>query len=168
MIKINSLFQKLYVDTARFTETLDENIKTQIRQAAREWLKAVILKVPVWTGTSKASLQPLGAYLKVKVDINPVAVRKGYGLSEGRANQEFKFGREGNRWYFSFTEEVAHYLVNEYYNANVLQGLKLKTPGPYESFKAGERAFQQYIDEFLVKRVPNLKDFVYGKEVRSS
>jgi len=159
MFQIKGQFVQLGIEIERYSKSLDAAISAQIRQAAREWLKAVILKVPIWTGTSMGSLQPLGAYLKVKVPDHYVAVRKGYGPSVGRANQEFSFSRKGYVWTFSFTEEVAHYLVNEYFNANLL-GYKLITPGPYGSFYAGEVAFENYINEYLAKRVPNLKDFI--------
>jgi len=162
---IKMRYSKLGIDTGRFTQTLDTNMKEQIRQAAREWLRAVILLVPVWTGTSKASLQPLGAYLKVAVPVSPVVNRKGFGLSQGRANQEFSFSREGNIWSFEFKEEVAHYLVNEYFNVNASGKFHLKTPGPYRSFAAGEKAFTKYIDTYLLQRVPNLKDFILEEEI---
>ena len=148
MFTIKNRFVKLGVATDKFTKTLDENIKIQIRQAAREWLRAIILKVPVWTGTSVGSLKPLGAYLRVSIPIDPKVVRKGYGPSVGAGLQEFSFERHGNTWSFNFTEEVPHYLVNEYFNAN-LTGFHLKTPGPYRSFAAGEAAFDKYFFFYL-------------------
>ncbi len=157
----------MYIDAPRYTKTLDQAIQVQVRQAAREWLRAVILKVPVWTGTSVGSLQPLGNFLRVKVPNNPVAVRPGYGPSVGRANQEFKFERNGTTWSFSFTEGVAHYIVNEFYNVNDTGHFNLKNPGPYLSFKAGEIAFQSYIQKYLLQRVPNLKDFIYNKQLNT-
>jgi hypothetical protein len=162
---IKMRYSKLGIDTGKFTATLDTDMKVQIKQAARAWLKAVILKVPIWTGTSRASLQPLGAYLKVAVPISPLVTRKGYGLSEGRAKQEFSFSRDGNVWSFEFTEEVAHYLVNEYFNANEGGKFHLKTPGPYRSFAAGEAAFNEYINTYLLSRVPNLKDFIIEEAI---
>ena len=168
MFKIKARFSKLGIDTGRFTETLDTNMKEQIRQAAREWLRAVILKVPIWTGTSIGSLQPLGAYLRVAVPNNYKVVRPGMGPSAGRAQQEFKFKREGNVWSFEFTEEVPHYLVNEYFNVNATGKFHLTTPGPYRSFAAGEAAFTAYINAYLIKRVPNLHDFETVEELRIS
>ena len=160
MFNIKMRASKLGIDTGKYTKTLDTNMKEQVRQAARAWLKAVILKVPIWTGTSMGSLQPLGAYLHVPVPKDYKVVRSGYGASVGRANQEFSFERTGNVWSFSFTEEVAHYLVNEYFNANSSGKFHLITPGPYRSFAAGEAAFEGYINQYLVKRVPNLHDYV--------
>jgi hypothetical protein len=158
MFKIKARIAKLGIDTDKYNKTLDAAMQAQIRQAAREWLRAVILKVPIWTGTSMGSLQPLGAYLKVAVPNNYKVVRPGYGPSVGKSLQEFKFDHKDHIWSFSFTEEVPHYLVNEYFNVNAA-GLHLITPGPYHSFAAGERAFEAYIDAYLAKRVPNLKDF---------
>lgn len=165
MFTIKARFSKLGIDTGRYTKTLDTNMQEQIRQGAREWLRAVILKVPIWTGTSMGSLRPLGAYLRVAVPSNYEVVRKGYGPSVGKALQEFKFDKKDHIYTFSFTEEVPHYLVNEYFNANE-QGFHLRNPGPYRSFAAGEKAFINYINTYLVKRVPNLQDFITVEEIR--
>jgi hypothetical protein len=166
MLRIKARFAKLSLATNKYTATLDRNIQVQLRQGARAWLKAVILKVPIWTGTSMGSLQPLGAYLRVAVPNNYKVVRSGYGPSVGKASQEFKFERNGNVWSFSFTEEVPHYLVNEYYNVNASGHFHLITPGPYHSFAAGENAFIGYINKYLIQKVPNLHDFEIIEEVR--
>ncbi len=76
MIELKGFFTKLTLDPGRYTKTLDKSMNVQLRQAARAWLRAVILKVPVWTGMSRGSLRPLGAFLRVAVPISPVASRK--------------------------------------------------------------------------------------------
>lgn len=166
MFKIKARFSRLSISTSKYTATLDRNIQTQLRQAARAWLRAVILKVPIWTGTSMGSLQPLGAYLRVAVPNNPKVTRSGYGPGIGKSKQEFKFERNGNIWSFSFTESVPHYLINEYFNANASGHFHLITPGPYHSFTAGENAFIGYINKYLIQKVPNLHEFEVIEDVR--
>ena len=180
MIKVQGFYSRYTVDVTGFTKTTDGIMEIQMRQAAREWLRAVIVKVPVWTGMSRGSLKPLGAFLRVKVPISPVASRKGMGIAAGEKKSSFEFTKENGRYIFRFEENVAHYTVNEYYNANVSSpevanpdkgkiggtGLNLKNPGPYGSFKAGGKAWQRYIDANLADKLPKVADFVTRRRTR--
>lgn len=163
MIRMKSKLTTFSIDPGRFTKTLDEAIQVQQRQAARAWLRAIIEKVPVWTGMSRGSFKPLGAYLRVAVPISPVARRSGMGPSAGASKSQFSFTRTGNVWTFAFTEEVAHLLINDAFNVSAY--IHLRTPGPYNAFKAGSDAYQQYIDENLLKRLPNLNDSIKTSKV---
>jgi hypothetical protein len=55
--------------------------------------------------------------------------------------------------------------VNEYFNANATGKFHLITPGPYRSFAAGEAAFEAYVNQYLIKRVPNLHNFETTSEL---
>ena len=158
MFEINGTFQALKVETLKYNKSLDKAMQTQIRQAARAWLRAVILKVPVWTGTSRGTLKPLGAFLKVAVPINPVVTRPDMGPSVGAGQSEFSFLRKDNTWIFEFDLELVHYVINEYYD--VSNYIHLRTPGPYDSLQAGQAAFQAYIEDNLLERTPNLDTFI--------
>jgi len=158
LIELKGFFTKLTLDPGRYTKTLDKSMNVQLRQAARAWLRAVILKVPVWTGMSRGSLRPLGAFLRVAVPISPVASRKNYGIQAGANASAFKFSKEGTKYIFEFDEGVLHYTINEFYN--VKPPINLITPGPYGSFKAGELAFQTYVTDVLPGRLPRLEDII--------
>lgn len=153
-------FPKL--DVTKYTEALEEAVETQIRQGAREWLRAVIPKVPVWTGTAKGSLQPLGRFLKVAIPISPVARRQGRGPAAGASQGSFKFQRVGRRFIFSAETTVDHFIQNNFYEAPS-PPFHLKEPTPWKAFEAGDEAFIRYIKANLVKRVPKLKDFIRYK-----
>lgn len=60
MFEITPFFTRVDIDLIGYKKSLDKIMTVQIRQAAREWLRAVIPRVPVYTGTSRGSLQPLG------------------------------------------------------------------------------------------------------------
>jgi len=152
MIKLEGFSTALFIDINRFTKTLDAAMDVQLRQAARAWLRAVILKVPVWTGMSRGSLKPLGSFLRVKVPISPKAVRKGMGPGVGATQSAFKFGKEGNKYIFEFDEQVMQYTINEFFN--VRPPINLITPGPYGSFNAGADAFEKYVQNEMPGRLP--------------
>lgn len=153
-------FPKL--DVTKYTEALEEAIETQIRQAAREWLRAVIPKVPVWTGTARGSLQPLGRFLRVAIPISPVARRKGMGPEVGASKGTFKFQRRGRRFVFTASSTVDHFIQNNFYQAPT-PPFHLKEPTPWKAFEAGDEAFIRYIKANLVKRIPKLKEFIKYK-----
>lgn len=150
-------------DAAKYTQALEEACETQVRQAAREWLRAVIPHVPVWAGTSRGSLQPLGRFLKVAVPINPTApakaMRPSRGPEAGARQQHFKFSRRGRRFIFQFETTVAHFIQNEFYHAPN-PPFKLINPTPWNAFKYGEAAFAAYMQNVVPKRIPKIKDYI--------
>lgn len=152
-------FPKL--DVKKYTQALETQVETQMRQAAREWLRAVIPKVPIWTGTSQGTLQPLGRFLRFAIPITPVVNRPGKGPEVGANQSGFKFERRGHRFVFKFDTSVEYFIRNNFYNLN--PPFHLKTPGPYGAFEAGEAAFKRYLKEIAPKRIPKIKDFIRVK-----
>ena len=150
------------LDTNKFTAALEKQIAVQMRQAAREWLRAVIPKVPVWAGTSRGSLQPLGRFLRVAVPISPVAERKGQGPEVGASQGAFNFSRTGHRFVFSATTHVPHFVQNNFYNAPN-PPFHLRNQTPWLAFQAGDEAFKKYITDHVAKRIPKIKDFISYK-----
>jgi hypothetical protein len=169
MFEIRGVFSELHLDVGRFTKTLDATMEIQLRQAARAWLRAVIVKVPVWTGMSVGSFIPLGAFLRVKIPIVPsaspfaqAAIRQGRTAAAGAAASTFEFRKEGHKYIFEFDEGVPSYAINEYFN--VKPPINLITPGPYGSFRAGEQAFQDYVTNEIPKRLPRIENIVVTKK----
>jgi hypothetical protein len=56
-------FKKITIDRTKFNTTMKANAEVVQREAIREWLRAVIVGVPVWTGMSMGALnmQEVGA-----------------------------------------------------------------------------------------------------------
>lgn len=163
MIDLGGFGTLLTLDPQRYTKTLDKTMEVQLRQAARAWLRAVIVKVPVWTGMSRGSLIPLGAFLRVKIPITPVASKPGMGPLAGSLRSSFNFTKRGTSYSFEFDESVAHYTINEFFD--VSHTIKLITPGPYNSFRFGAAAFQAYVTNELPKRLPRVEDVIVTKRI---
>lgn len=165
MFQLGGFMQELSISVNRYTKTLDETMQVQLRQAARAWLRAVLVAVPVWTGTARGSLKPLGAYLRVAVPISPIAFRRGKGPEIGAGQSSFTFGTPKPGLYtFEFNEQVAHYLINEF--NDVSEHIHLTHPTPWESFQRGEEAFQKYVDDVLPGRLPRIEDFISQKQIK--
>jgi len=158
MLQIRGELALLDFDMKKYSKTLNETIETQMRQAAREWLRAVIPKVPVWTGTARGTLAPLGRFLRVAVPINPVTTRENMGPDIGASKSSFQFLNDKNLHSFVWDNDVLHYLINEY---NDVSGyIHLKHPVPWRSLDAGNQAFDAYINKNLPEKAPKIKDFV--------
>jgi hypothetical protein len=167
-IKIKLVYVKL--DQVKFTKAITEAMETQNRQAARAWLRAVLTKVPQWTGEARGSLRPLGQFLRVAVPIQisdskwaKRAIEQGHTAEAGEAQGHFAFKTESNRFTFEFNTDVIHYLINEFYNYN--PPIHLIQAVPWFSFRAGKAAYKQYLSENLKNKIPKLKSYLI-REVR--
>lgn len=148
-------------DVNRYTEALERELEVQMRQAAREWLRAVIPRVPVWAGTSRGSLKPLGRFLRVAIPIgiNPTSAgRKGVGPELGAAQSSFDFTTVSRKFTFTWDTTVRHFITNNFYD--VSSSIHLITPGPYGAFEAGKAAFDRYVQTVIPQRIPRLQDYV--------
>lgn len=156
MPRITLTLVDLKFDADNFRKTVHATLEKEIRMAARAWLRAVIPRVPVYTGMARGSLQPLGRFLKVAVPISPVAKRKNMGPAVGAAQQSFKFEVKNGKYLFGFNSTVAHYMINEFYSVP----LPLRNPTPWQSFEAGRTAFNEYVANELPKKLPRVNNFI--------
>lgn len=152
---------ELRFDRERFSQAFKEAIARQVRQGMRDFLRATMFRVPVYTGMARASLRPLGAFLRVAIPIAPIAVRKGYSIAEGE--RQGAFAVRSDKWTYSITLSISvlHYFMNEFFHSD----LPLTHPTPWGSTTEGEAAFRRYMQANLRKRLPLIKDFIVEKKV---
>ncbi len=172
-MRFTGRFTYMDFDIKTYKKTLDEALETQMRQAARAWLRAILsarLPVvrrgpgdvgipPVWTGTARGSLQPLGRFLRVAIPIKPKIKLPGRGPQVGENRSSFKFDKKFDRYYFRFSTQVIHFTLNEFYQSN----LQLTHKTPWGGLKIGQAAFQKYCDEELPKKIPKVIDAIRYK-----
>lgn len=149
-------------DDKKFSDKFISQIQVEQRNAARAWLTAVIPKVPVWAGTARGTLKPLGRFLRVAVPISPVVVKPRLGPEVGAAKSSFKFARRGKRFIFLVENDVDHFIRNNFHEAPN-PPFKLKTPTPWNAYEAGQEAYEAYIKEVIPKKLPRIKDFIKYK-----
>lgn len=158
MLTISIQLSNIELNKGQYTKALFDTLDTQNRQAARAWLRAVLLRVPVFTGQARGSLKPLGQFLKVAVPINPVAHRSGYGPEYGASQSSFEFTR-GYITEFVFNEAVIHYLINEFYDVNPPIHLT-HSPRPWASFEQGKLAYRAYLKQYLKEKLPQISKYM--------
>lgn len=172
MIRFTGRFFQVDFDERGYKKTHDEAMKTQIRQAARAWLRAVIPRVPVYTGMARGSLVPLARFLKIAIPIRPAANAKkrkplaGYSLNDGISQGAFSFDDNQNGVYtFSFDTKVLHFYLNDTFDTKGAGMVNLIHDTPWDAIKAGDAAFRAYIDKVLPQRLPKLVDFIVTSAV---
>jgi len=160
MFKITGQLAKLQFRKVAFSNTLHNKMKVQLRQAARAWLRAVIPKVPVFLGTARGTLQPLGRFLRVAVPISPVENRRGKGPAFGAREQQFSFTARKFTYTFKWDTTLSHFIINEFFNVQASFGIPLRNPTPWGAINAGKIAFEEYVKTVVPRRIPRLTDFI--------
>lgn len=142
-------------------KTMDAALKILIREAAREWLRAVVLQVPVWSGQALGSIKfargtngNLSRYLNVSIPIVPVKARpnKNQYSNPGKYN----FPTAQNRYRFSFRSDVIYYIHNEFFPRTDPGAGGQQIEAPWHSLEAGKEAFQAVIAA-AKKKLPRLQ-----------
>lgn len=173
MLEISGNLEILF-DSKLLNKTVDRVMGQILREAAREWLRAILVSVPsrggfpVLTGAAKSTLVPLGRFLRqVKgLEVRPTSDGKHPykdRRAEGEASQEFQLTnvpREGRSnpdgvYNFGWANDILHYYINEYWG--------VIPSGPWHTLEAGKAAWDAYVEEALNRRLPDIAEWVYFK-----
>jgi hypothetical protein len=162
MFRFRGHFDRVEVRRNALSQAMQDAVATQLRQAMREFIRAVLQRVPVYTGMSRGSLRPMARVLRVAIPINPHP-RAGYYKNKtpeaGERQSHFEFDHTGLNQSVTFRVDVAHYLINEFYTG--LRGQEnLIHPTPWKSFEAGREAFHAYLRANLMRRLPNVASYI--------
>lgn len=150
-------------DIDGYKAALHEHMSRVIAEAATQWLGAVVQRIPVWSGASRATFVPLASLVGFEVNIDPVArTRFGLGLENAEGNVEADGGK--GLYEFTYSTTLPHLIWNEFHNANIDPDptkfpppAELHNPGPYEFQKLGLQAFDQFASDVTL---PDPSDFI--------
>lgn len=140
-------------------KTLDRVMGQMIREAAREWLRAVLMSVParggfpVWSGAAKSTLVPLGRFLRINVPVHP-DTKAPDRRALGEASQTFHIRDDKSDpmsfvYEFEWSTDLLHYYINEFFGV-----IPSAMPNGWRTAEAGERAFLDYLATTLPRRLP--------------
>ncbi len=161
MLKFKSKLNTVKLDQAAYTKTLDKQLGIIIREAAREWLRAVITFAPsrggfpVWSGMAKSTLKPLGRFLRVAVPVTPEEGAPDR-RSMGEEDSSFEISDTNGKYTFAWSNTVFHYYLHEF----GLVARNTEPKGPWQSIKHGERAMIRYVEQALVKKLPKVGKYI--------
>lgn len=167
MLSFNAQLDLVFEDV-NFTKTMDRVLGQIFRESVRDWLRELLLHVPVETGMAKAALQPLGRFLRVAVDIKPTRAPY-YSKLEGMM-QNIQSGTEmqmfelvDNKtnpmtlvYSFTFILDIWHYWHRRYYNGKHLPG--------EDAWQLAEAAFYQAFMDRAARRLPGLDGFLVWRK----
>ena len=147
-MRLNGTFISPRYDIARYEQMLQERLGRAIADAAAEWMGATTALIPVWSGASLATFQPLASRLGIPLSIAPHAFVNRVSFGEASATGEIETDARAGRFTFSYSTTLAHFIWNEFHNANTTPDptlfARLLQPGPYRFQAAGEKAFRDF------------------------
>ena len=164
---------------AEISKTADAFLRAQLRQAARAWLRAVLVRVPQYTGTARGTFKPLGQFLHVTIPPGKIYAkdrrRLGQHLAKGSKSvqgstyqigpssndyAEFSFDYGPREYKFIFTQNLPWAIWNDIYPAPAW--ITLPSNPPWHAIQAGNAAFKNYLRVEMPKRVlyKQIKDMI--------
>jgi hypothetical protein len=156
------------LDLAGYLSKLDQVLTAAIQNAAREWLHATVVEVPVWSGASVATFLKLAAAVAFPLGVSPVTgAPNRIPLGEGASTGSLELDKGKGRYTFTYGTKLAHLIYNEFNNANTspdptLFGHLLE-PGPYNFHAKGKDAFDRAAGGV---RLPAVRDFIRETSVK--
>lgn len=152
-MKFTGSFALAEIDINKYKELLRQHLVKELKRVAGAWFEGAILKIPVWSGMSQASLLELVDLLNGTLLIEPIGnapnrIAKGMALGTATLNQDF------SDFNITIVTDVPHYNVQEYRNVGVSKS------APWHSLEAGQAAASEIIKtvrliapEILSKRI---------------
>jgi hypothetical protein len=176
-------FVVLEFDGKKFTKEMERRAFQLMREAAREWVRAVYVKVPVWTGMARGALKYaqgrvgpsaglfLSEYLKILIPIGPerthdgkpLEVRKDKSPQIGGRKARYTFSYYKGQFNFTLNIDIVHYEINEFH-----AGHPPSYSRPWNSFQAGDEAFKAYIDANVERILPNVNDYTRETKIKAN
>lgn len=140
-----------------FTEACHERVRTQLKQAAKEFVKEAIKHIPIDTGQAMGTILPLGRFLNISVSTSGNKPLKNKNPETGANGQNkliFKFESLKTGEKFEIDVQLLYFFINDFF------GHPSGKYEPWYAIDAGWTAFRQYLAETAKDRYPKLKDFI--------
>lgn len=154
-MKFTGSFRAPRFNLSVYQKELDAVLGDAIAHAAFEWLGAVVEKVPVWSGASRATFLPLAHAISFPLSVQQSSSHVGrdrVDLGLENASGGIDPGKtQTGRFTFTYSTTLAHLIWNEFHNANIDPDptklpppIELREPGPYQFQKLGQDAFEKF------------------------
>ena len=174
----------LKIQEGVYTQVFVDAMATQLRAAAAAWVKAILLKVPVYTGAAKGTFVPLTRVLSrfgvSNPYVGPVNEAAAHKITTGTVldGVHYSLGYHGAQQYgqsffdlpkatnfatsltftFAFSNNLPYMLWNDIYPAPAW--LHLPSNPPWQYLNAGLDAFRNYVAVELPKYIPGIAPYI--------
>jgi len=166
-MKVTFNFKVPALNLAGYKKVLDDHMKDVITRAAIDWLEAVALKIPLWSGASRATFLKLAQEAGYNLNMSPQRwghSRVGQGLSESTGHVITQADR--GVYTFIYGTTLPWLVWNESHDANTdpdptkWPGTELLQPGPYGFQEIGVASFKKFAESV---RLPNVSPFITSR-----
>lgn len=191
MAFVNATFNEFEFKRQEFSKTFTEALKLEIRNAAREFVKTALEKIPIRTGFARGGLLNLEAAIGISASSHPTAFIKAFNkrarslkFAGPRAQEYYKSagGRQvlktpqNARAYstpmnkiFTVINNVYYFNYNitiSYFTLNDFFAHSRVPSAPWKSFTLGRISFLAYLRTKGIKKLPAIKSYILQTEVR--
>lgn len=158
-------------DKGGFIGATERAAKSAVYSAAKEWLRAVIVRVPIWSGQALGSVKYavgrsgnssglfLGEYLKQQIPIQAYHWKANKNPQTGGVQGRYTFSQSRHQYRFTFQTDVIYYVIQDFFN------IKVSPRAPWGSMDAGAAAFNAAIGAEMASRLPRVNDFLLDSEI---
>ena len=156
------------LDLSGYLARLDKVLTDAIQNAAREWLHATVVEVPVWSGASVATFLKLAAAVAFPLGVSPITgVKSRIPIGTANSTGSLDLDKAAGKYTFTYGTTLAHLIWNEFNNANTSPDptlfASLHNPGPYHFQAKGKDAFDRATGGVSL---PAVSEFVTAKSVK--
>jgi len=172
MISVVGNLPQISLNVSGLNTEINKQLIDLLREASKEFVLKAFKRIPVHTGMSAASLQPLARALKLNLPIAPVVSRiKGKAYTKDRAagfnSGSFQFKDGPTIFTMFFSSTVFHFALNDRFDTRSLHPnlQRLKQATPWRSFEAGALGFTDVLNnEWRNRRIPVQKFIVINRK----
>ena len=156
------------IDVARFTKKIERICVLGQNRAVLAWAKAVITKIPTYTGTALGTFAPLNRTIKGLGIASPGGIsakarakiaagtriqgreyQLGFGAGKQYSDHKLSHDISGfeQRYTFEFHNKLPYVMWNNTYPAPAW--MHLPSNPPWKAMEAGEAAFDAYVRDYI-------------------
>lgn len=172
---------KFKFDSKEFNKTLQKALETQMRQAAREFVRETLRRIPYRTGFLRGAFAPLLQLLKVAAPAPPPGstpldsrgrpkklYREYYQkkiLKTPAAGAQFGtepgeiFTNTEDQWLFNYSVLIIYYRINDVYTSR-------SPTSPWRSMETGRNAFINYMKTTGISKLPKVTKFILKTKIK--
>lgn len=146
---------------------LAERMTETVKEAARSWLRTVLVIIPTWSRASRATFEELAEAVGFRITYGPIKSAEDrliLGLTSGRGGLNIT----KTSWHFFYETDLRYLAYNEYNRVvfgqapGVFSRSGLINPTPYKFQEAGAADFESFAKEVLL---PNPIEFIRPKRI---
>ncbi|KKL45572.1 hypothetical protein LCGC14_2354280 [marine sediment metagenome] len=170
MLKVTGQISSVRLNSKRYHAAVLKRLDQEHKNAVAAWVKAVAYSIPVYTGTARGTIAPVGRTVRQFVGAAGTNEKTEFvyqgktyplGFRQGKNYQEHSLSRAGTEGRLTFTFRFLETLPYVVWNTSspAPAWMNLKNITPWYAIQKGVAAYVQYAREQIPKRLPRLTLF---------